>query len=219
MTLVQDKELAEMASEEFRTRMVNIYSSVDELQEEVKRLEAKDAYYAEQIQEEEDKTAAVRELLYKKEKSVEYLEHTLGQKDKRILALETDPRMQVEKAGAKKVVVVPKFAKSAQTELSGEQLSKMEQDLITQNMNSSTQMASNLMINHPSPRFDMLLDTSITKLNLSGEENPHSPAIAEERDESEKTYNNKVRSSLISDALDQASGTGVQSPPSMKTLL
>ena len=88
----------------------------------------------------------------------------------------------------------------------------MEQDLLTQNMNSSTQMASNLMINHPSPKFDMLLDTSITKLNLSQEENPrsnnHSPMIAEERDESEKTYNNKLRSSLISDALDQVSGTG-----------
>ena len=85
----------------------------------------------------------------------------------------------------------------------------MEQDLITQNMNSSTQMASNLMINHPSPRFEMLLDTSITKLNFSGEENPHSPTIAEEIDESEKTYKNKLWSSLISDALDQASGAGV----------
>lgn len=85
--LVRDKELAEMSQEEFRTRMVNIYNLVDELQEDVKRLEAKDAYYEEKIREEEEKVEEVRELLYKKEKSVEYLEFTVGQREKKIAEL------------------------------------------------------------------------------------------------------------------------------------
>lgn len=92
--------------------MNNIFNLVETLQEEVKRLEEKDAFYDEKIKEEEDKTAEVRELLYKKEKSVEYLEHTLGQRDKKITLLETDPRM-LQKTGEKNIVVVPKFAKSA----------------------------------------------------------------------------------------------------------
>ena len=134
----------------------------------------------------------------KKEISVQYLEHTLLQRDKRITALESDPRMQ-QKLGEKekKVVVAPKFHKTVQTDLNMQEL-----DAMTQNMNSSTQMASNAMINHPSPRFDMNLDTSITKIQLSHEDNPHSPIIAEEKDESEKTYNGKMRSSMMSDPID-----------------
>lgn len=104
VTLVQDKELAEMQQEEFRTRIVNIYGSVEELEDEVKRLEIKDAYYEERIKAEEEKTAGAREEIYKKVKSVEYLEFTLEQRDRRIVALETDPRMHVP--GEKKIVIV-----------------------------------------------------------------------------------------------------------------